>query len=121
MSKPAPAAPTEIVALYEQLVATLPDVERKGATMPYTSVNGNMFSVVNKDGTVALRLSDKDREAYVAKYKTKPVVMYGALMKEYVDVPLALLKKQKELAKYFAASYAYASSLKSKPTTKRKK
>jgi hypothetical protein len=27
---------------YEKLIATNPKVERKGATMPYTSVNGHM-------------------------------------------------------------------------------
>ncbi len=32
------------VALYEKLVATNPAVERKGATMPYTSVSGHMFT-----------------------------------------------------------------------------
>src|SRR5690349_6339358 len=45
------------VALYEKLVATNPAVERKGATMPYTSVSGHMFSVLDKTGTLALRLA----------------------------------------------------------------
>ena len=51
MSKPAPKAPPEAVALYETLLATHPEIERKGATMPYTSVNGNMFSLLTADGT----------------------------------------------------------------------
>ena len=38
---------------YEHLVATQPAVERKGATMPYTSVNGHMFSFLTKEGSVA--------------------------------------------------------------------
>ena len=34
--------------LYEEaLVATQPNVERKGATHPYTSLNGNMFSCLS--------------------------------------------------------------------------
>ncbi|HKW46533.1 MAG TPA: hypothetical protein VJN70_03780 [Gemmatimonadaceae bacterium] len=107
------------IALYEKLVATNPRVERKGDTMPYTSVNGNMFSVVSKEGIVCLRLSADQRDAFSAKYKTKPVVMYGALMKEYVAVPPALLEKTKEAAQYFEMSYAYATTLKAKPTTKR--
>jgi len=32
------------VALYEKLVGSNPDVELKGATVPYTSFNGHMFS-----------------------------------------------------------------------------
>ena len=37
--------------LYEKLVATNPKVQRKGATMPYTSVNGHMSSLFTKDVT----------------------------------------------------------------------
>ena len=42
-------------------------------------------------------------------------------MKEYVEVSSALLKKTKELKRYFDASYAYVGSLKPKPTTRKKK
>ena len=42
--KPAPSAPLDRVEAYDRLVAAIPEVELKGATMPYTSVNGNMFS-----------------------------------------------------------------------------
>ena len=35
--------PANKVALYEKLLATIPEIERKGADNPYTSVNGNMF------------------------------------------------------------------------------
>ena len=44
------------LALYEKLVATNPKVERKGATVPYTSVNGHMFSYLSKEAKLALRL-----------------------------------------------------------------
>ena len=118
MPKAAPAAPAEKVVLYEKLVATNPRVQRKGAAMPYTSLNGNMFSVLNKDGVLLLRLSDDDRETFVAKFKTKPVVMYGTVMQEYVAVPDELLEKTSQLKKYFEASYEYASSLRAKPTTR---
>lgn len=40
-------------------------------------------------------------------------------MKEYVEVPDALLKKTKEVQKYLELSYEYAKSLKSKPTKKK--
>jgi len=121
MAKAAPGAPADKVALYEKLVATDPRVVRKGAALPYTSLNGNMFSILGKDGVLCLRLSEKERDAFVAKYKTKPVVMYGTLMKEYVAVPEALLAKTAQLKPYFAASYEYAESLKVKATTKKAK
>ncbi len=121
MPKAAAAAPADNVALYEKLVATNPKVTRKGATMPYTSHNGNMFSLLNKDGVLLLRLSDEERDAFVAKFKTKPVVMYGTVMPEYVAVPNELLAKTAQLKKYFDASYAYVSSLRAKPTTRKPK
>jgi TfoX/Sxy family transcriptional regulator of competence genes len=108
------------LVLYEKLVATNPDVKRKGDTMPYTSLNGNMFSLLTKEGTLILRLDSETQAAFLKKYKSKLPVQYGAVMKEYVEVPDALLAKTRELKKYFDLSYAYASSLKPKPTKKTK-
>lgn len=108
------------LALYEKLVATNPKVERKGATMPYTSANGHMSSLLTKQGWLALRLPSDAREAFLKHYKTKLAEQYGAVMKEYVQVPDALLKKTKELSQYFDLSYAYVSALKPKPTTRKK-
>ena len=119
MSKPTPKAPAESVALYEAVVATIPEIERKGATMPYTSVNGNMFSFLTADGTLALRLPEAEREAFLKRYDTTLCVQHGAVMKEYAQVPPSLLRKTRELAKYLDISYRYACSLKPKPTTKR--
>ena len=34
--------PAELLERYDRLIATQPDVARKGATMPYTSVNGHI-------------------------------------------------------------------------------
>jgi hypothetical protein len=119
-----PSSPSEPLAdkleLYEKLVATLPEVSRKGATMPYTSLNGHMFSYLSKTGTLALRLPEEAREAFLKKYKTTLCKQYGIVQKEYVEVPAALLKKTAELKKYFALSFAYVSSLKPKPTKKAK-
>ena len=108
------------LALYEKLVATNPNVQRKGATMPYTAVNGHMFSLFTKDAYLALRLPPDVQQAFLKKYKTKVTEQYGAVMKEYVDVPESLLKKTSELKKYFDVSFACVSSLKPKPTTKKK-
>jgi hypothetical protein len=119
MSKSVPKAPAEKVALYDALLATNPEIERKGATMPYTSVNGNMFSLLTPEGTLALRLPAADREAFLKRYDTALCVQYGAVMKEYVQVPDSLLQNTRALAKYLDISYRYACSLKAKPTTKR--
>lgn len=63
MPKPTAAVPSAKLELYEKLVATNPNVERKGATVPYTSLNGHMFSYLSKEGKLALRLPAGEREA----------------------------------------------------------
>jgi TfoX/Sxy family transcriptional regulator of competence genes len=120
MTKPAARAGADRLALYDAVLATNPDIERKGAAMPYTSVNGNMFSLLTADGTLALRLPTREREAFLKKYKTTLCVQYGAVMKEYVSVPASLLANTRQMAKYLALSYEYARALKPKATTKRK-
>ena len=85
--------PPETLELYEKLVRTCPGVEHKGDTVPYTSVNGNMFSYLHATGGLALRLPEGEREPFLAKYKTKLCEAYGVVQKEYVAVPDALLAK----------------------------
>ncbi len=122
MAKPAAAAvPSDKLALYEKLVATNPNVERKGATVPYTSLNGHMFSYLTKEGRLALRLPAGEREAFLKKYKTTLCEAYGIVQREYVMVPDSLLASTRELKKYFDCSYEYVGSLKPKPTTRKKK
>jgi len=111
-------APAEQVELYEKLVSLFPEVERKGAGFPYTSHNGNMFSLLNERGEMVLRLGQPEREAFLEKYKTKLNEAYGIVQKEYAVVPDDLLRKTIELKKHFEASLAYVRSLKPKPTTR---
>jgi TfoX/Sxy family transcriptional regulator of competence genes len=108
-------------AIYEKLVATNPSIVRKGDTMPYTSLNGNMFSLLAKDGSLGFRMSQEDRNEFLAKYKSGLMEQYRAVMKDYVLIPDELLNSPKELKKYFDLSYAYAKTLKPKPKTSKKK
>jgi hypothetical protein len=91
------SVPNEKVELYDALIKTDPKLERKGAANPYTSLNGNMFTLLHQSQTLAIRLAEKDRDAFLKKYKTKLFEAYGVVMKEYVTVPDALLKKTSEL------------------------
>lgn len=119
--KPAHNIPAEIIALYDALIATLPGAERKGATMPYTSVNGHMFSFLDKEGNLSLRLPAGACDEFIKKYKTALSVQHGAVLKEYIVVPQALFTDTKKLAPYFVQSYQYTSMLKPKATPKLKK
>ena len=120
MGNAAAGMAAEKLDLYEKLVATNPLVERKGATMPYTSLNGHMFSFLTKTGTLALRLPTKERDAFLKKYKTKLCEQHGSVLEEYVEVPDTLLKRTKELKKFFDLSYAYVGSLQPKETKRKK-
>lgn len=111
--------PAEKLNLYEQLVANKQGVKRKGATVPYTSLNGHMFSLLTKEGILALRLPTKEREMFLERFNTKLCVQHGRVMKEYVEVPDSLLAETEELAKYFAVGYDYVASLRPKPTKKK--
>ncbi len=111
----------EILAHYDALIGTVPTVVRKGDTVPYTSLNGHMFSYLGKDGALALRLPRGRIEEFLKKYKTTNAASYGVIQKEYASVPETLLKKTSELKPYFRMSFDYVSSLKPKPTTKPKK
>ncbi len=106
---------------YSKLVGSHPEAVLKGDTVPYTSLNGNMYSYLSKDGFLALRLGKDDREAFLEKYKTTLVYAYGIIQKEYVTVPDILLQNIAEMKPYFELSYRYASSLKPKATAKGKK
>ncbi len=103
--------------LYEKLIATNPKLELKGDANGYTSLNGNMFTLFDSSGRLAIRLPEAEREKFLKKYKTTLFEAYGAVMKEYVAVPDELLEKTAELKKYFDSSYEYAKTLKPKPTT----
>jgi TfoX/Sxy family transcriptional regulator of competence genes len=107
------------VALYEKLLATIPEIERKGDANPYTALNGNMFTLLHQSKALAIRLPEGVREEFLKKYKTKLFEAYGVVMREYVAVPDSLLPKTKELKEYLQASFKYAKSLRPKPTKKR--
>jgi TfoX/Sxy family transcriptional regulator of competence genes len=109
------------VDLYDQLIATIPGIERKGDANPYTSLNGNMFTLLQGSRSLAIRLPEDKREEFLKKHQTTLFEAYGAVMKEYVAVPDALLRNTKELQKYLECSYEYAKTLKPKPTKKPKK
>jgi hypothetical protein len=100
---------------YAELVATIHEAQLRGVGMPYTSMNGNMFSYLGENG-VGLRLPADVRDEFLAKYQTTLYQTHGIVQKEYVTVPAELLVKTDELAPYFRVSFDYAKTLKPKVT-----
>ncbi|MFC1531218.1 hypothetical protein ACFL5T_03135 [Gemmatimonadota bacterium] len=106
---------------YDRLLATHPDVERKGKNLLYTSVNGHMFTVFSTNAKLGIRLPKSEREAFLNEFDTTILESYGYNMGEYVTVPDDLLEDTETLRPYLKMSYEYVTSLKPKPTTKPKK
>ena len=106
--------PADKLHLYEKLIASVPKIERKGAVHPYTSLNGHMFTYLDQKGTLGLRLPKKELAAFLEKYKTTLFESYGAVKKDWVTVPEALLESTTELQKYLEKSYQYTKTLKPK-------
>lgn len=119
MAKKEVLIPKRKLELYDKLIASIPEIERKGVTNPYTSVNGNMFTHLSSTGTLGLRLSKDDRQEFLDNFKTTLYESHGAVMKEYVTVPEDLFENTDELSKYLKKSYEYTKTLKPK-ATKRK-
>ena len=87
MSKPSNLPPQEKIDLYNQLINTNPNIERKGVSSPYTSLNGHMYTYLSKSGSLGIRLPKEERERFLEKYNTTLYESHGAIMKEYVTVP----------------------------------
>jgi hypothetical protein len=119
MAQTSGEVPQDRLDAYDRLIAAHPEIERKGKNNPYTSLNGHMFSHLDKSGSMGLRLPTEEREAFLEKYGTALYVQYGATMKEYATVPDELLQNTEELAPYLEISLNYIKSLKPKPTKKK--
>lgn len=111
-----PLSRTEKLAAFQSLVGRVPDVDLKGKKTAYTSMNGNMFSFLSPQGELAFRLSAEDRADFLERYPGATVEQYGKLMKDYVQVPDALLTDQRALSSLFEQTLENARKLRPKPT-----
>ena len=104
----------ETLELYDQVVAKCPRFDREGKTMPYTSANGHMFSLLNKGGELGFRFSKQVQEKYIQEFGTTIFKSHGAVMKGYVLIPDKMLEDLDKLSKYLNESYDYVMTLKPK-------
>jgi len=104
----------EKLKIYDELLSKCTRFERKGKTMPYTSANGYMFSLFNKDGEIGIRFSKEVQQKYMAEFNTTLYKSYGAIMKGYILIPGSMLDDLDTLAKYLDESYDYVMSLPTK-------
>ena len=109
--------PAEQLARYRAVVdASNTDAAVKGAKNPYTSRNGHMFSFLDAEGTMALRLSDELTAEFRAAHDSGDVIQYGATMRGYSSIPADLLADPESLVSWFDASWAWIGTLPPKAT-----
>jgi len=97
--------------LYRDLVERFFDDKVKGKANPYTSMNGNMFSFLDKAGVICLRMSKEDRIAYSGEFGTGDVIQYGSVMRGYVAIPEDRLLDPDTLVDVFNACLKNAKAL----------
>ena len=112
----ASTVPADRIEAYDRLIATRSGVERKGASIPYTSLNGHMTSYLAETGSLVLRLSPDDRARFLDEHATTLHTAYGIVQKEFVDVPDAMFADTGSIAPWFAASLDWIGGLKPKAT-----
>lgn len=104
----------ERLRTYEELVSKCPRFERKGKTMPYTSANGYMFSLLNKAGEIGIRFSKEVQKKYMEEFDSSVFKSYNSIMHGYVLIPEVMLGDLDNLAKYLNESYDYVMTLEPK-------
>lgn len=82
--------------------------------MPYTSANGYMFSLLNKDGELGFRFSKKVQDEYIKEFNTSIFKSHGAVMKGYVLIPDHMLEDLDKLSAYLNESFDYVMTLEPK-------
>ena len=99
---------------YDRLVDQCPNFERKGKTVPYTSANGHMFSILNKDGELGFRYAKDVQQKYIEEWNTTRFKSHGAVMRGYVLIPENKFEDMDKLVAYLNESYDYVMSLEPK-------
>ena len=100
--------------LYDQIVDKCPRFGRKGKSMPYTSANGHMFSLLNKAGELGIRFSKPVQEKYIHEFGSSKFLSYGSEMRGYVLISDDMLDDLDRLAELLNESYDYVMSLEPK-------
>ena len=101
------------IETYKSIIEQVEGVELKGKTMPYTSANGHMFSQLNKDGEIGIRLS-KERQSEFFSNGLQPFKSYGAIMQGYILISEEMLSNINQVVELMKEGLEYVHSLEPK-------
>ena len=100
-----------LITLFEQAIASADGFDRKGKANPYTSANGHMFSQINKDDQLGIRLPKDRQKDLLAQYGAGPFKSYGATMRDYVCLTDEMLADPAFVANLLAEGFAFVSAM----------
>ena len=105
-------APKAMIATFDLALAPFPKAERrKMFGYPCAFANGNMFAGLFQD-KMMLRLPDDERARFLKLKGARPFEPKpGRPMREYVEVPEAVLNSKTKLKAWLSKSYEYAVAL----------
>lgn len=102
---------TDLITLFERAIAASGQYERKGKANPYTSANGHMFSQINKDDQLGIRLPKPRQQALLEAYGAGPFKSYGATMRDYVCLTDQMLAEDRLVTALLDEGFAFVSAM----------
>lgn len=104
----------EKIKIYDELISKCEGFERKGKVVFYTTANGYVFSIFNKQGEIGILFPRNIQKKYLKKFNTTMYKSFNSVMSGYVLIPEVMWKDLDSLAKYLKESYDYVKSLPAK-------
>lgn len=101
----------DLIALFEGAIAASGQFQRKGKANPYTSANGHMFSQINKDDQLGIRLPKPRQKELLEAYGAGPFKSYGATMRDYVCLTEEMLSDTTLITGLLEEGFAFVSAM----------
>ena len=101
----------DLTALYERAISASGAFERKGKANPYTSANGHMFSQINKDDQLGIRLPKQRQAELLDEYGAGLFKSYGATMRDYVCLTPDMLAEDGLITALLVEGFNFVSAM----------
>lgn len=98
------------LAIYDRACAAA-DIPRKGKNLVYTSANGHMFSQMNKDGELGVRLPKPRQQDMGQEFGAGPFKSYGATMRDYICLTGDMLADEGLIASLLKEALAFVEAM----------
>ena len=106
--------PADRLIFLQNAIRNIDDLELKGKTNPYCSVNGYMIVHLSVEGTLGIRLGESDRQNLIETHNTKLYEQHGRVMKAFVQVPDTIQSDAEQLKELINIAKDFAMTLKKK-------